>query len=65
MKPTTGEKLKKERQKKGKTQAQAAKDIGISHNMYSFIEQGLRRGSADTMKDIADYYGKTIDELFF
>lgn len=60
-----GEKLKIERKKKGKTQKEVAEDIGISMIMYSFMEQGLRKGSDATKKKIADYYGKTIDELFF
>lgn len=60
-----GEKLKKERNKKGKTQKEVAEDIGISMIMYSFMEQGLRKGSDKTKKKIAEYYGKTIDELFF
>lgn len=61
----TGEKLKVERKKKGKTQKQVAEDVGISMIMYSFLEQGLRKGSDETKKKIADYYEKTVDELFF
>lgn len=61
----TGEKLKNERKKKGKTQKQVAEDVGISMIMYSFLEQGLRKGSDETKKKIADYYEKTVDELFF
>lgn len=52
------------REQAGKTQEEAAKDIGISRSMYAMIEIGKRVGRYPTLKKIADYYGKTVDEVF-
>ena len=42
-----------------------AKEIGISYSMLSKIEDGIRKPSEDLKKQIAEYYGKTVDEIFF
>lgn len=52
------------RKQSGKTQRQVAQDIGISKSMYAMIETGRRTGSYITMKKVARYFGKTIDEIF-
>lgn len=58
-------KLQVARIKKGKTQKEVAEDVGLSSIMISFLEQGLRNGSDETKKKLSDYYGMTVDELFF
>jgi putative transcriptional regulator len=46
------------------TQEQAAQDIGISRSMLAMMESGDRVGSYHTLKKVADYYGKSVEELF-
>lgn len=56
--------LIKLREKLGKTQEEAAKEIGISRSYYAMIETGDRLGRYSTLKKIANYYGKSVDEIF-
>lgn len=56
--------LIKLREELGKTQEEAAEEIGISRSMYAMIEIGERLGRYPTLKKIADYYGKSVDEIF-
>lgn len=53
------------RQKKGKSQAQVAHEIGISQSMLAMLEAGYRKGGDTTKIKIANYYQKSIDEIFF
>lgn len=53
------------RQSKHESQAQAARNIGISQSMLAMLEAGYRRGGDETKAKIADYYSKTVDEIFF
>lgn len=53
------------RQHKHESQAQAARNIGISQSMLAMLEAGYRRGGDKTKAKIADYYNKTVDEIFF
>ncbi len=46
-------------------QEQMAKVIGVAPNTYNFKENGKTSLSLDEAKKIADYFGITIDELFF
>ena len=57
--------LKDARKELGKTQIQAAQDIGISYSMYVKMELGDKNPSRETMKKTAKYFKKTVDELFF
>jgi len=41
----------------GRTQAQIAKAAGITQQMYSFIELGVRRPSVEVAKKIASVMG--------
>lgn len=52
------------RNKKGLTQIEAAKKIGISYSMLAMMEAGHRTGSYTTLKKVADFYEVSIDELF-
>lgn len=44
--------LKQSRLAKGYNQTQAAENIGISMQMYQYIEQGRRSGTIDTIAKI-------------
>ena len=58
-------KLRELRLKKGLSQKEAAKRIGISQSMLAMIESGERRGSDDTKVKIATFYKKSVGSLFF
>jgi putative transcriptional regulator len=49
---------------KGVNQSEMAKDIGITQQTLSSIENGAST-NLKTAKKIADYFGKSIDEIFF
>lgn len=53
------------RHEKGESQAQAAKNIGISQSMLAMLEAGYRKGSDDTKIKIANYYDKSVGTIFF
>lgn len=57
--------LIKLRHDKGESQAQAAANIGISQSMLAMLEAGDRKGSDNTKIKIANYYNKSVDEIFF
>lgn len=57
--------LKNARKELGKTQNEAARDIGISYSMYVKMELGDKNPSRETMNKTARYFKKTVDELFF
>ncbi|MDO6849222.1 helix-turn-helix domain-containing protein [Priestia megaterium] len=48
----------------GKARHQTAKEIGITPQMLGAIERGDRTPSLPLAKKIADYYGKSVDEIF-
>ncbi|MDX5103560.1 helix-turn-helix transcriptional regulator [Lactobacillus jensenii] len=53
------------RKKKGLTQQELADKLGISKGMVSMLESGERTGTAKMMSKYADYFGITVDALFF
>lgn len=53
------------RHKKGESQSQAAKNIGISQSMLAMLEAGYRKGSDETKIKIADYYNQPVGKIFF
>lgn len=53
------------RKKKGESQAKAAQQIGISQSMLAMLEAGERRGGDDTKVKVAQYYGESVDNIFF
>jgi len=55
--------IKKRRLEAGLTQVQMAEAIGIRVNVYQKAEQ-LHTISVEDAKKIADYFERTIDELF-
>jgi putative transcriptional regulator len=53
------------REEKHLTQTQLAEAVGLNQAMIAYLESGKRGPSRDTMKKLADYFGVTIDWLFF
>jgi len=58
-----GEKLKKLRGKKSQTEV--AKSLGISTSAVSMYELGMRIPRDEVKIKYADYYGKTVQHIFF
>lgn len=48
-----------------KTQEEVAKAVGISQSSYAMIEGGRRHPRKEIQKRLAEYFGVTVDELFF
>ena len=48
-----------------KTQSEVAEGVGITVSALSNYEQGIRIPRDSLKKKIADYYGKTVDYIFF
>ena len=57
--------LKEYRLKKGLTQYDAAKILGVTVTYVSLLERGERTPSFALLKKLAELYGTTIDQLFF
>lgn len=58
--------LKKIREEKGYTQEDMAKLLGYKHKSgYNQLETGKRKIVLEQAKTIADFFNKTIDEIFF
>ena len=48
-----------------KTQTEVAKAVGIVPSAIANYEQGLRVPTDQIKKRLADYYGVSVDDLFF
>ena len=48
-----------------KSLASVASELGISHQMLSAIERGVRNPSIQLAGKISRYYGKPLEEIFF
>ena len=59
----TAQKLIKLR--KNRTQAEIAKELGISQSTYAMYETGKRTPSDEVKKRIAKLYNKTVQFIFF
>lgn len=57
--------LKEYRKKKGITQIELANILEITNDYLSSIERGKSTPGFKLAKKIADYFGTTIDEIFF
>ncbi|WP_432407677.1 helix-turn-helix transcriptional regulator [Wukongibacter sp. M2B1] len=57
--------LKKYRLEKKLSVSQIASIFKISSSFYYKIESGIRNPNIKLAKDIADYFGKDMKELFF
>lgn len=58
-----GRKLKEQRFKRGITQAEFARDLGVSQQAVGGWEVNRSEPSFDTLKRIANYFGVTTDYL--
>ncbi len=58
-----GEKLRALRG--NKTQGEIAKDLGITVSSWAMYERNARRPSDEIKIRIANYFGKTVQEIFF
>lgn len=59
------DKLKKLRIENKLTQEEVARIFKINTQYYSMIERGVRTPGFRLAKVIADYYGCTVDDIFF
>lgn len=50
---------------RGKTQAEMAELLGISEQTYNQKELGKRDFMLSESKRLSDYFGKSIEEIFF
>ena len=57
--------LRQLREGKNIKQVELAEDLGITNDYLSSLERGARTPSFKLAKKIADYFGTTIDEIFF
>lgn len=57
--------LKELRARKDKTQAQVAKDLGISSQTYNAWEQDLSGVAVGKVQKVADYFGVAIGQISF
>lgn len=53
------------RRQRGLTQRQVAEAVGIRQSAYAMIESGHRHPRKAIEKRLADFFGVTVDELFF
>lgn len=60
---TFGERLKAERIKKGVTEVEVAKALGIGQAFVSKLENGIKNPSNGMLIALAKYYGVTTDYL--
>lgn len=59
------EKLYTLRKKKGETQAEVAKNLGISKSAYNMYETGKRTPSDNVKRKIAEHFNRTVQFIFF
>jgi putative transcriptional regulator len=45
-------------------QKDIAKAVGITTSYYGMIEQGVRTPTLEVAKKIADFFGKSVEEIF-
>ena len=57
--------LRKFRIAKDKMQKEVAAAVEITTSAYGMIEIGVRKPNLPVAKKIADYFEKTIEEIFF
>lgn len=62
---TIAEKLVELRKKAGKTQAEVSEALNISQSRLGNYEAGIRIPRDEMKSKIADYYGLTVQEIFF
>lgn len=58
-------KLEELRKEKGLTQEQLSTELKITSDYVSMIERGARSPGFKLAKKIADFFSRTVDEIFF
>lgn len=58
-----GNRLAELRKKKGETQEQTAKKLGLTRSAYSQYELGTRNPDTEILKKMADHFERSIDYL--
>lgn len=53
------------RRERNLSQKEAAKLIGIASSTLAMLETGERSGRDWVKRRVANFYGKTVDEIFF
>lgn len=48
-----------------KTQKEVADAVGIAQSTYAMYESGRRRATDENKMALANYFGKTVQEIFF
>lgn len=61
--PMFGDRLKSLRNRKGLSQAEFAKQIGVSKSSVNMYERGEREPNFETLEAIADYFNVDLDYL--
>ena len=61
--PMFGDRLKSLRNRKGLSQAEFAKQIGVSKSSVNMYERGEREPNFETLESIADYFNVDLDYL--
>jgi len=57
--------IKELRKKHGLTAKQLAESVGVSRGQIANIEIGLRKTNLQLAKRIANYFGLSIEDIFF
>lgn len=60
-----GQKLKDLRTERNETQEQVASNVGISRATVENYERGIRVPRDKIKRDLADYFDKSVEEIFF
>lgn len=60
---TSGERLKALREKKGLTQAEVAKYLGVAQPTITKYERDVKKPSTDMLMVLSDYFGVTVDYI--
>lgn len=55
--------LKELRVDRDLTQSQVAAAIGITQRKYSYVETGVQQATEALLKNLAEYYGVSVDYL--
>ena len=55
--------LKELRVDRDLTQCQVAAAIGLTQRKYSYIETGIQQATEAVLKNLAEYYGVSVDYL--
>ena len=58
-------KMKEYRVELNKSQSEMAQELGITQRHVAFLETGDRRPSLDLAVRISQYFGKSIEDIFY